>query len=73
MSKLHYVFKAQSIHKFKYCPYCGKDFVYISDGDYMGMVQCLNCDQCDEELSFDILEERLVRFPKWIEQFKSSV
>jgi transposase-like protein len=69
MSNLHYVFKAQSIHKFKYCPYCGKEIMQVYPGDYCGMVQCFECEECSDELSFDILEERLSRFPKWIKSF----
>lgn len=42
----------------------------VYDGDYSGMVQCFDCEQCDEELEFDILEERLIRHPNWIDKFK---
>jgi len=67
---MHYVFSSKSIHKFKFCPYCGKDIMQVYDGDFSGMVQCSDCEECDNELEFDILEERLKRYPNWIDMFK---
>jgi transcription elongation factor Elf1 len=66
---MHYVFKAQSIHKFKYCPYCGSKFMSIYDGDYCGQLECYSCER---DIEFDILEEQLIRHPKWIERFTVS-
>ncbi|STO12764.1 Uncharacterised protein [[Flavobacterium] thermophilum] len=69
MSVLHYVFRADSINKMKYCPFCGNEMISVYDGDYCGQVECLNCDECEEELEFLILEEMLVRYPDWIKTF----
>lgn len=66
---MHYVFKADSINKMKYCPFCGSEMISVYDGDYMGQVECLNCDECEEELEFEILEEMLSRYPDWIKKF----
>ena len=46
--------------------------ISVYDGDYMGQVECLNCDKCEEELEFFILEEMLDRFPHWIKKFKKD-
>lgn len=69
MKTLHYVFRADSINKMKYCPFCGSEMISVYDGDYMGQVECLNCDECEEELEFLILEEMLDRYPNWIKTF----
>ena len=66
---MHYVFRADSINKMKHCPFCGSEMISVYDGDYMGQVECLNCDECEEELEFLILEEMLDRFPYWIKTF----
>lgn len=47
----------------KYCPFCDSEMISVYDGDYMGQVECLNCDdECEEELEFLILEEMLARY-----------
>lgn len=66
---MHYVFRADSINKMKYCPFCGEEIMQVYDGDYIGQVECLNCDECEDELEFLILEEMLNRFPYWIKTF----
>lgn len=65
----HYVFSEKEISKMKFCPYCGGKIMEIYPGDYMGHISCWDC---DEDLSFYILEEMLVRFPKWIEDIKKG-
>jgi transcription elongation factor Elf1 len=66
---MHYVFRADSINKMKYCPFCGSEMISVYDGDYNGQVECLNCDECEEELEFLILEEMLDKYPNWIKTF----
>lgn len=66
---MHYVFKADSINKMKYCPFCGSEMISVYDRDYCGQVECLNCDECEDELEFEILEEMLIRYPNWIKTF----
>lgn len=61
---MRYIVEANQVNKFKYCPYCGSDTVYIYDGDFMGQTECLNC---DKSMEFLILEEMRERN---LEQFK---
>lgn len=61
--KFHFVFEAKSIMNFKYCPYCGNEIMQVYPGDYAGFVQCWECEECEEELGFYILQEMMSRFP----------
>lgn len=65
--KRNYMFSEESIHKFKFCPYCGGKIMQVYDGDYTGQVECFDCEKCEEELQFDILEEMITRFPSYWE------
>lgn len=60
-----YIFDSESIHKFKHCPYCGSENIQVSSDEFMGKISCTNCDNCNRELEFNILEEMISRFPKW--------
>jgi hypothetical protein len=64
MRKWYYTFDAEDIHKFKFCPMCGgKDSVYVSDGDYDGMIQCLNCPDDDDYINFTITYDDVKQEP----------
>ena len=58
---MRFIIEESEISRFKFCPYCGKDFISVYLGDYMGMVQCFMCDE--EDLDFLILEEFRDRYP----------
>lgn len=60
-----YIFDSESIHKFKYCPFCGSETVEVGNYEFMGQVSCSNCSECNEEMEFSVLEEMIGRFPKW--------
>jgi hypothetical protein len=64
---MRYVVEADDINKFKFCPYCGSDWVSVYDGDFCGQTECL---ECEDELEFTILEEFRDRFP---DRFKKSI
>lgn len=57
MRKYYYIFDAKDIHKFKFCPMCGSDTVYTYDGDYGGMIQCLDCPDDADSIDFTITWE----------------
>lgn len=62
----HYVFNSEAIKEFEYCPYCGGAIMQIYPGDYAGFVQCFNCEEAEDKLSFYILEEMIDRHPAYI-------
>ncbi|PEJ48231.1 hypothetical protein CN692_24305 [Bacillus sp. AFS002410] len=65
---MQFIFEAEQIRKFKYCPFCKGDILDVYDGDFSGHITCADC---DEDLDFLILEEMLKRYPKWIEKQNS--
>lgn len=58
---MRFIVDREDILKIKYCPYCRSKNVWVYEGDFYGIVQCLNC---DEELNFIILEEYRDRYPE---------
>ncbi|MDQ0270788.1 hypothetical protein [Cytobacillus purgationiresistens] len=52
--KYFYTFKAKDVHYWEYCPRCGSETYYIYDGDYSGLLQCLDCPVNDDTTEFII-------------------
>lgn len=61
--KYHFVFNAEHVMNFKYCPYCGGEIMQVYPGDFNGFIQCMECEECEEKLEFTILQEMIDRFP----------
>lgn len=59
--KYHVVAKISDVQKFKFCPFCGskKGYLGLYTGDFIAHTECLDC---DNEISFYILEEVKKRF-----------
>jgi hypothetical protein len=61
---MRFIVEDSDIFRFKYCPYCGSTFFSVYLGDYMGMVQCYDCHEDEEDLDLLILEEYRDRYPQ---------
>src|SRR5690625_1618133 len=61
--KRHYVIEENKVLDMKYCPFCGKEIV-IYTGDYGEWDENYPDCECEDGLSFWILEEMIYRNPK---------
>jgi hypothetical protein len=52
--KWFYTFDAEDVHKWRFCPRCGSETYYVYDGDYDGLLQCLECPDDDDTTDFTI-------------------
>lgn len=58
--------------RFKYCPFCGYDFVITEPGDFHGRVYCLGPD-CEEEIDFTLIDEIKYRYPEKFKEWVSKL
>ncbi|NNV07166.1 hypothetical protein ETC03_12325 [Geobacillus sp. MMMUD3] len=68
---IHYIFWSEAIKKMKFCPYCGAEIMQVTRGDYLGVVQCFDCIECERELEFYVLEELDARYGDWREKIEA--
>lgn len=47
MRKFYYVFDANEVDKWSFCPVCGEEILDVFAGDYRGHIECLGGGDCD--------------------------
>lgn len=52
MRKFYYVFDANEVDKWAFCPVCGDEIIEVYAGDNCGHIVC--CGACDCDINFDI-------------------